>query len=323
LKDPTDIWIEEADEITHEDFIKADTSVRTTKSKHVRIWLTFNPEDDECWIKKVFVDRHLEGSRDDVLLIHTTYKDNLENLQQSYIDTLEALKVDEPDWYDVFVLGLWGAKRVLNPFASQYQKGKHEAKVKFNPAHAVHFSIDFNYDPFGLVAFQMWTDAEGEHCHIIDEFAIKGGTIKKMADEIRGTYGQYLHMSTFTGDYGGTHKQIGYTDNRSLFEQLKDELRLSKGQFKLISNPRHKTSRSDCNYFLLNFADFKINPVACMGLCRDMKIVQVDATGSIIKRNRKDESQLADHLDCFRYIINTHYKQWIQRHQKRSGYKAA
>lgn len=317
IKDPTDIWVEEADEINHSDFIKADTSVRTKKVDIVRIWLTFNPEDEDSWIKKVFIDQ----DRDDTTLVHTTYLDNLENLQESYIKTLENLKTEDPEFYAVYVLGQWGVKKVIRPFAERFVKGKHEAKVNFNPQYPVHFSIDFNYEPFGLIAFQMWKDKSGEHCHIIREFAISGGTIKKMADEIRAYFGQHLSLSKFTGDYGGTHKKIGLTDNKSLFIQLREELGLHKKQFILKSNPTHKLSRSDCNDFLLYYPDFKINPIECPGLTRDMRVVEVDALGSIIKRNRKDKNQLADHLDCFRYMVNTHFKDWLKRNRKKLGIK--
>jgi len=315
IKDPTHVWVEEADEVTWEDFRKADASVRTTKADWVEMILSLNTDNGETWVRKNLI----EADRDDVTAIQTTYKDNLKNLQESYVKMLENLKTIDPDAYEVDALGEWGVKKVQKPFAVQYNKNKHTGKVKYNPRYAVHFSIDFNYDPFGLLAFQMWTDKEGEHCHIIDEFSITDGTIEKLCNEIKAKYGHALHLSTFTGDYGGTHKRIGETDNRSLFEKIKDRLKLSKNQFKLISNPRHKTSKSDCNYFLMHYPDFKINPEICVGLCRDLRVVQVDAMGNIIKRNRKDESQLADHLDCFRYIINTYFKEWIKRHESMMG----
>ena len=315
IKDPTDIWIEEADEINAEDFVKADTSVRTKRVDHVCIWLTFNPEDEESWIYKRFFAK----DHPDTTITLSTYLDNIENLQQKYIDTLEQLKIDDPEWYAVYVLGLWGAKRIVSPFASQYKKSKHNAKVNFNPIYPIHFAIDFNYDPFSVICFQMFTDNHGEHCYVVDEMAIKDGTIRSMADEIRAKFGRYLSLSTFTGDFQGTHKQINMDDNLSLFDQLRIELRLSKSQFKVLPNPRHKTSRSDCNDFLLYFPDFKINPETCSGLCRDMRVVQVDATGSIIKKNRKDNTQLADFLDDFRYMVNTHYQKWLAKHRKTLG----
>lgn len=295
IKDPTDIWVEEADEISHEDFIKADTSVRTKKSKGVRIWLTFNPEDAESWIKKVYCDK----VRDDTLIVHSTYLDNLSNLQQSYVDALEMLKDDDSEWYAVFVLGQWGVKKVVSPFAGQYKKGKHEAKVKHQPIHNVFFSIDFNVNPFGCIVFQKWHDSEGPHCHVINEFTIPAGTTSAMAKMMTDGYARDLHMTEITGDHMGMNAQINRNDNNALFTDLRNELGLHENQLRVPANPRHKKSGNDVNYFLMHFPDFKINPVTCPNLCRDMKIVEVDRTGSIIKANRKDVSQKADHLDCF------------------------
>lgn len=315
IKDPTDIWIEEADEIGLEDFVKADTSVRTKRTDHVCIWLTFNPEDEESWIYKRFFDK----IHPDTTITHSTYLDNAENLQQKYIDTLEQLKVDDPEWYAVYVEGKWGAKKIVSPFATQYKKAKHNAKVKFNPLYPIHFSIDFNYNPFSLICFQMFSDKDGDHCYVVDEMGIKDGTINSMATEIKAKYGRYLSLSTFTGDYNGTHKQINMDDNLSLFAKLRKALGMSKSQFKLLPNPRHKKSRSDCNDFLLYFPDFKINPIECSGLCRDMRVVQVDAHGGIIKKNRKDDTQLSDFCDGFRYMVNTHYSKWLDQTRKRMG----
>src|SRR5690606_17357901 len=66
IKDPTHIWIEEMDEVSEEDFIKADTSIRTTKTDRVQIIGTFNPEDEEHWINKKF----FKANRPDTLIIH-------------------------------------------------------------------------------------------------------------------------------------------------------------------------------------------------------------------------------------------------------------
>ena len=77
----------------------------------------------------------------------------------------------------------------------------------------------------------------------------------------------------------------------------------------------HKTSRDQVNYFLKHFPDFKIGKHLA-GTRRDMRTVEVDAFGSIIKRNRTDTSQRADFLDCIRYFVNSFFAQSILRHQK-------
>ncbi len=111
----------------------------------------------------------------------------------------------------------------------------------------------------------------------------------------------------------GNRGEISQRDNASLYIQLQRGLGLASAQLKVPGNPTHENSRADCNFFLHNFPDFKVNPDACPNLARDMRVVQCDAFGSIIKKNRKDISQLADHIDCLRYFINTFLKEWIMK----------
>lgn len=314
IKDPTHIWIEEADEIKEEDFIKADTSVRTTRVDIVQIILSFNPEDEEHWINRKFFQC---GAREDTLIIKTTYRDNVKNLQQSYIDTLLRLKEEDPEYYNVYVEGNWGSKKVNNPFAHQYKKGRHESdKAVFNPTRQILISIDFNLNPFGVIFAHMWRDNFGDHVHVFDEMSIENGSIPEMIDRIKTRYGPYLSSAMLTGDAMGRNRNINQRDNASNYEQLRRGLGMANTQLKLPANPHHQNSRADSNYVLYHFDDFKINPVICPNTCRDMRTVQVDAFGEIIKRNRNEVNQRADHLDCIRYLINTFLKTWINGHMK-------
>jgi hypothetical protein len=93
-------------------------------------------------------------------------------------------------------------------------------------------------------------------------------------------------------------------------------LRLRESQIQVPGNPLHSASRNDVNYILLHFPDYKINPVTCPNTCLDMRVVQCDAFGEILKKNRTDVSQRADFLDCERYGINTFLRGWIDSHMK-------
>jgi hypothetical protein len=84
----------------------------------------------------------------------------------------------------------------------------------------------------------------------------------------------------------------------------------------LPHNPTHDNSRADVNYALCHFPDFKINPKTCPNLCRDMRNVQCDAFGEILKKDRKDLNQRADFFDTERYGINTFLRKWIDTHSK-------
>lgn len=208
----------------------------------------------------------------------------------------------------------------VNPFMTQYKPEKHESKMSvFEPTRQLCIIIDFNLNPFSCIFAHNWRDAAGDHFHIFDEIDIKNGSIPQMIEAIRMRYGNYLPNCRLTGDAMGKKREISERDNASYYLQLQRGLGLRDSQLQLPANPSHENSRADCNYVLFHYPDFKINPTACHGTVRDMKIVQCDAFGSIIKSNRKDVSQQADFFDCVRYGVNTFLFDWLKQHVKRTG----
>lgn len=203
-----------------------------------------------------------------------------------------------------------------NPFAFSFDDDKHVCSP-----HAVngqlYLAIDFNLNPFGAIIASMWSDSSGAHCHIIDEIEIENGSLPKMIDEIKRKCGTKLRGVMVTGDAMGKRGELSSRDNASLYQQLQRGLGLSWKQFILPANPKHENSRSDTNYILTHFPDFKIHS-NCTQTIYDLRYVQCDAFGSIIKRNRNDMNQHADHLDCVRYLINAFLKKWISLHLNKS-----
>ena len=98
----TDIWIEEASEITEEDFNQLDIRLRG-KGIHGQITLSFNPVNILHWLKKRFFDQQ----DDRAVTLKTTYKDNA-HLDDYYRRTLECYKDTDPYYYQVYCLGQWG-----------------------------------------------------------------------------------------------------------------------------------------------------------------------------------------------------------------------
>lgn len=98
----TDIWIEEASEVTEEDFNQLDIRLRG-KGIHGQITLSFNPINILHWLKRRFFDRQ----DDRAVTLKTTYKDNA-FLDEDYKKTLEGYKTSDPYYYDVYCLGQWG-----------------------------------------------------------------------------------------------------------------------------------------------------------------------------------------------------------------------
>jgi len=96
----TDIWIEEATEISEEDFNQLQVRLRGGNTKK-QIVLTFNPINVNHWIKRKLIDT---GK---ATVCHSTYKDN-KFLTEDDKKTLESFKNTDLYYYNVYCLGLWG-----------------------------------------------------------------------------------------------------------------------------------------------------------------------------------------------------------------------
>ena len=101
--DITGIWIEEASEITREDFNQMDIRLRTVFPWHLKMILSFNPVSLKHWLKARFFDMKDPDAR-----IHeSTYRDN-RFLQEEQKRILEGFRDTDPYYYQVYCLGQWG-----------------------------------------------------------------------------------------------------------------------------------------------------------------------------------------------------------------------
>lgn len=107
----TDVWIEEASELSEGQFNQLDLRLRglgLTK----QMTLTFNPVSSMHWLKRRFFDSPDPRAR----VLKTTYKDNL-FLDGDYRRTLEGYRESDPYYYQVYCLGEWGVlgKSIFHP----------------------------------------------------------------------------------------------------------------------------------------------------------------------------------------------------------------
>ena len=106
-------WIlDEAEELTDEKvFDRIDLSIRH-QTKHNRVILILNPTTKEHWIYKRFfelsgVNPGFCGVNGNVTYIHTDYRDNINNLSDSFLEQIEIIKINQPDKYKHVILGGW------------------------------------------------------------------------------------------------------------------------------------------------------------------------------------------------------------------------
>lgn len=101
----TDVWCEEATELTQADLEIIDDRLRgqLPPGQFYQIRMTFNPVNKNHWIKKVFFDIQ----DDNVLTHHSTYLMN-RFVDEAYKARMERRKIVDPEGYRIYGLGEWG-----------------------------------------------------------------------------------------------------------------------------------------------------------------------------------------------------------------------
>lgn len=104
--------IDEAEELVDETvFDKINLSIRT-KDVQNRVIIVMNPSKTSHWIYKRFfeaegITHDFNGDKNGVTYIHSTYLDNIKNLDQSFLDEMERLKSTNIKKYNHIALGYW------------------------------------------------------------------------------------------------------------------------------------------------------------------------------------------------------------------------
>lgn len=158
------IWIEEASEISENDFNQLDLRLRgVNKHKH-QITLTFNPISELHWIKRRFFDIGVE----DTFILKTTYRNN-SHLDVEYIEKLLRLEKEDYQYYRIYALGEWGS--LGNVIFTNWEKlDMSEIKDSFdNLKHGLDWG--FASDPFATVHSHY--DKTRKTIYIYDEIHLK------------------------------------------------------------------------------------------------------------------------------------------------------
>lgn len=136
IHDITGVWIEEASEVSRDDFDQLDIRLRGETRYYKQIIVTFNPISINHWLKKRFFDR-----KDKRVRTHeSTYKDNPFLPEEDRI-TLESYKETNPYYYTVYCLGMWG---VVGQTFFHAQNVQDQLEKKILPERVGRFAYDYN-----------------------------------------------------------------------------------------------------------------------------------------------------------------------------------
>ena len=99
----TDIWCEEATELTEDEFTQLDLRLRA-KEPDLQAFASFNPVSRANWVYKKWFAEDAIINPNTTMILKTTYKDN-KFLPKEYTDALEEKARTNPTYYRIYALG--------------------------------------------------------------------------------------------------------------------------------------------------------------------------------------------------------------------------
>ena len=292
----TSVWIEEATELNEDDYDQLVLRVRGEKSNYIQFILSFNPIDENHWIKRRLIDTG------EATVLHTTYKDNV-FLDDEYIQTLNDLEHTNSLFYQIYCLGEWGIVDTSNKFLYSFDQSKHVNECAFDPELAVKLSFDFNLEPFAVSVYQT---PDNDTINFIDKIRLNNSDIYQVCDHIKAKYPE--HFFIVTGDASGKNRTGTARGKTSYWYIIRQELQLKDAQIRLRGmNLGLIESRVLCNS-ALQHKTINIDP-SQTELINDCKYATVDDKGILVKDRKKNAN---DFLDSFRYAIDVEWPELIR-----------
>ncbi len=155
----TDIWVEETNEITEEDFHQLDLRMRGKRKVRKQITLTFNPVSALSWLKRYFFDQKKENTT----VLHTTYSDNLRFIDKEDWQIIENLKEEDYIYYQIYGLGEWGTARAIIYSNYVVEDFEHDPKTYYDTLFG---GLDYGFNHPAAFLLMGMKDRE---VYIIDE----------------------------------------------------------------------------------------------------------------------------------------------------------
>lgn len=178
IADLTDIVIEEATELTEDDFEQLNLRLRPPASiKYPQMYLMFNPVSKANWCYKHWFEN---GTPPKTKIIHSTYLDN-KFLTEDYVETLNHLKYTNPPYYKIYCLGHFATlDKLVFPIIEKRLISDEEVKgLKF----VVGMDFGYTQDPTAII--WSYVDLKNKIIYIKGEYGKTGMTNDVIAEVIK------------------------------------------------------------------------------------------------------------------------------------------
>lgn len=172
----SDIWIEEATEVTLDDFTQLDLRCRSNVP-NLQLFLSFNPISKANWC----YNRWFEMDDDNTFILRTTYKDNLRFLPEQYVENLEKMIKTNPTYYKIYALGEFCS---LDKLVYNNWKKEDLSNMNFNNLTML-VGLDFGFVNDMTALIISFIDHENNRIYVRDEWHDTGKTNDEIANVIK------------------------------------------------------------------------------------------------------------------------------------------
>lgn len=316
LDDITAIWWDEINKGEEDDFTALNELLRSPVAKYLQFAISFNPVDENHWLRKRFFhpDNPHSLHPDYVgktLLNRSTYKDNEFFDPDEYYATLVDSAAGNLNKIRVNIEGDWGIEDNSNPWLYNFDLSKNVGEVPFLQAYPIYLSFDFNIDPFACTIWQMSPSkgGAGDFIHCIDE-VVGELRIEDTCKIIKSRYPRSIIY--VTGDRSGSNRILGA--NQTLYQSIATHLGLNNKVMNLNThNLEHSDSRELINTMFWSYPSIKIHP-RCKTLIRDCQIAKCDEKSKKPSHLLKDRGiYKMDAFDAMRYFFQTYFLEWVRK----------
>lgn len=321
----TSSWVEEATELEEADLNQLDLRFRGVSPYYKQHIITFNPIDENHWIKPKFFGKH--AGDDMVYILHSTYKDNA-FLDEQYIRVLEERYKYDENLYRIYVLGEWGRIKTGSEYYFNFKHAKHiSSNVKYINGLPLHISFDFNVNPYiSAIVSQIYRRelADGKSYYfvnVIDEFALANpkNNTERLCEEIIEKYEEELKRGVMIyGDASGRSRTTrGNISDYDIVEYAFAKYMTNYSMNVPKANPMIKKRRNFINKLLFGSYNiqYQINP-ECKKLINDLVVAIEEQDGSKKKQMAKDKlshvvyEKNGHHADCNDYFLCSAFERY-------------
>lgn len=197
-------WVEEAQSISQRSLDLLTPTIRTEGSE---LWFSWNPDR-----RTDAVDQFFASGRDDMVRVHTTYRDN-PFLPSTLRKEAEAMRSTDPEKFGHVWLGeydLGGRGRVYSKFLDQpFPEGNVDASVQ-DYGGDLYVGQDFNINPMASILAVRAVD----ECHVLDALLLPTSNTEEVCEEIRRRYPRrrVIFCPDPAGNARHTNARAGQTD---------------------------------------------------------------------------------------------------------------